>query len=83
MFRNQQERQHRGKPFFGIRMAAGPALAIALASITRKAEETPARHFPDIGTIDLRLPAARTRPLFRSHGRVVRLGDRTPAGLMN
>lgn len=30
-------------------------LAIALASITRKAEETPARHFPNIGTIDLRI----------------------------
>jgi Thioesterase superfamily len=30
-------------------------LAIALASITRKAEEMPARHFPDIGTIDLRI----------------------------
>ncbi len=26
-------------------------LAIALASITRKAEETPARHFPDIGCV--------------------------------
>ena len=30
-------------------------LAIALASLAKKAEETPARQFPNIGTIDLRI----------------------------
>jgi hypothetical protein len=52
--------------------------------VTRKAEETPARHFPDIGTIDPRIDYLRPG---RGHyfvvtGRVVRLGDQTPAGLL-
>ena len=53
-------------------------LAIALASITRKAEETPARHFPDIGTIDLRIDYLRPGRghYFVATGRVVRLGGR-------
>ena len=53
-------------------------LAIALASITRKAEETPARHFPDIGTIDLRIDYLRPGRgnFFVATGRVVRLGGR-------
>ena len=53
-------------------------LAIALASMTRKAEETPARHFPDIGTIDLRIDYLRPGRghYFVATGRVVRLGGR-------
>jgi uncharacterized protein (TIGR00369 family) len=53
-------------------------LAIALASMTRKAEETPARHFPDMGTIDLRIDYLRPGRghYFVATGRVVRLGGR-------
>jgi uncharacterized protein (TIGR00369 family) len=53
-------------------------LAIALASIARKAEETPARYFPDIGTIDLRIDYLRPGRghYFVATGRVVRLGGR-------
>ena len=57
-------------------------LAIALASLDRKAdrktEETPPRHFPDIGTIDLRIDYLRPGrgKYFVATGRVVRLGGR-------
>lgn len=57
-------------------------LAIALASLARKAdkktEETPPRHFPDIGTIDLRIDYLRPGrgKYFVATGRVVRLGGR-------
>ena len=53
-------------------------LAIALASIAAKAEETPARHFPNIGTIDLRIDYLRPGrgKFFVATGRVVRLGGR-------
>lgn len=59
-------------------------LAIALASITRKAEETPARHFPDIGTIDLRIDYLRPGRghYFVATGRVVRLGGRVAVAHM-
>jgi uncharacterized protein (TIGR00369 family) len=59
-------------------------LAIALASITRKAEETPARHFPDIGTIDLRIDYLRPGRghYFLATGRVVRLGGRVAVAHM-
>jgi len=59
-------------------------LAIALASITRKAEETPARHFPDIGTIDLRIDYLRPGRghYFVATGRVVRLGGRAGSDLI-
>jgi uncharacterized protein (TIGR00369 family) len=59
-------------------------LAIALASITRKAEEIPPRHFPDIGTIDLRIDYLRPgRGLhFLATGRVVRLGGRVAVAHM-
>ena len=61
-------------------------LAIALASLTRtaektserKSEDTPARHFPNIGTIDLRIDYLRPGrgKFFVATGRVVRLGGR-------
>ena len=61
-------------------------LAIALASLARKTdgkadkktEETPPRHFPDIGTIDLRIDYLRPGrgKYFVATGRVVRLGGR-------
>src|SRR5579863_2741813 len=59
-------------------------LAIALASITRKAEETPARHFPDIGTIDLRIDYLRPGRgyYFVATGHVVRLGGRVAVAHM-
>ena len=59
-------------------------LAIALASIARKAEETPARHFPDIGTIDLRIDYLRPGRghYFVATGRVVRLGGRVAVAHM-
>ena len=59
-------------------------LAIALASINRKAEETPARHFPDIGTIDLRIDYLRPGRghHFLATGRVVRLGGRVAVAHM-
>ena len=52
-------------------------LAIALASIASKPEETP-RHFPNIGTIDLRVDYLRPGrgQYFIATGRVVRLGGR-------
>jgi uncharacterized protein (TIGR00369 family) len=59
-------------------------LAIALASITRKAEEMPARHFPDIGTVDLRIDYLRPGRghYFLATGRVVRLGGRVAVAHM-
>jgi uncharacterized protein (TIGR00369 family) len=53
-------------------------LAIALASLAAKAEATPARQFPDIGTIDLRIDYLRPGrgKYFVATGRVVRLGGR-------
>lgn len=59
-------------------------LAIALASIGRKAEEIPARHFPDIGTIDLRVDYLRPGRghHFLATGRVVRLGGRVAVAHM-
>ena len=59
-------------------------LAIALASITRKAEATSARHFPDIGTIDLRIDYLRPGRghYFVATGRVVRLGGRVAVAHM-
>ncbi len=59
-------------------------LAIALASITRKGEEIPARHFPDIGTIDLRIDYLRPGRghHFLATGRVVRLGGRVAVAHM-
>ena len=59
-------------------------LAIALASITRKGEEMPARHFPDIGTIDLRIDYLRPGRghYFLATGRVVRLGGRVAVAHM-
>jgi uncharacterized protein (TIGR00369 family) len=59
-------------------------LAIALASITRKAEETPAQIFPDIGTIDLRIDYLRPGRghYFLATGRVVRLGGRVAVAHM-
>jgi uncharacterized protein (TIGR00369 family) len=53
-------------------------LAIALASLAGKAEATPARHFPNIGTIDLRIDYLRPGrgKYFVATGRVVRLGGR-------
>ena len=57
-------------------------LAIALASITRKAEETPAQ--PDIGTIDLRIDYLQPGRghYFVATGRVVRLGGRVAVAHM-
>lgn len=59
-------------------------LAIALAAFTRKAEEIPARHFPDIGTIDLRVDYLRPGRghHFLATGRVVRLGGRVAVAHM-
>lgn len=53
-------------------------LAIVLASIARKAEEPRAQHFPNIGTIDLRIDYLRPGrgQYFVATGRVVRLGGR-------
>jgi uncharacterized protein (TIGR00369 family) len=61
-------------------------LAIALASLARntekttgkKSEDAPARHFPNIGTIDLRIDYLRPGrgKFFVATGRVVRLGGR-------
>jgi uncharacterized protein (TIGR00369 family) len=57
-------------------------LAIALASLAGKADEkteaTPPRHFPNIGTIDLRIDYLRPGrgKYFVAAGRVVRLGGR-------
>ena len=53
-------------------------LAIALASLAAKADAAAPRHFPDIGTIDLRIDYLRPgRGLyFIATGRVVRLGGR-------
>jgi acyl-coenzyme A thioesterase PaaI-like protein len=65
-------------------------LAIALASLAKttekstekssekKTDETPARHFPNIGTIDLRIDYLRPGrgKYFIATGRVVRLGGR-------
>ena len=59
-------------------------LAIALASLAKKAEETPARHFPNIGTIDLRIDYLRPGrgKFFIASGRVVRLGGRVAVAHM-
>ena len=59
-------------------------LAIALASITRKAEEISPQHFPDIGTIDLRVDYLRPGRghHFLATGRVVRLGGRVAVAHM-
>jgi uncharacterized protein (TIGR00369 family) len=59
-------------------------LAIALASLAKKAEETPARHFPNIGTIDLRIDYLRPGRgiFFVATGRVVRLGGRVAVAHM-
>ena len=59
-------------------------LAIAMASIAQKAEETPARHFPNIGTIDLRIDYLRPGrgQYFIAIGRVVRLGGRVAVAHM-
>lgn len=53
-------------------------LAIALASFAGKAEATAPRHFPNIGTIDLRIDYLRPGrgKYFVATGRVVRLGGR-------
>jgi len=53
-------------------------LAIALASRVGKADATQARHFPNIGTIDLRIDYLRPGrgKYFVATGRVVRLGGR-------
>jgi len=53
-------------------------LAIALASLAEKAETAPARQFPNIGTIDLRIDYLRPGrgKFFIATGRVVRLGGR-------
>lgn len=52
-------------------------LAIALASLASKPKDTP-RHFPNIGTIDLRIDYLRPGrgKYFIATGRVVRLGGR-------
>ena len=59
-------------------------LAIALASIAAKAEEAPVRHFPNIGTIDLRVDYLRPGrgQYFVATGRVVRLGGRVAVAHM-
>ena len=59
-------------------------LAIALASLAKKAEETPARQFPNIGTIDLRIDHLRPGrgKFFIASGRVVRLGGRVAVAHM-
>lgn len=53
-------------------------LAIALASLAAKPEGVPAPHFPNIGTIDLRIDYLRPGrgKYFVATGRVVRLGGR-------
>ena len=53
-------------------------LAIALASLAEKTGEAPPRHFPNIGTIDLRIDYLRPGrgKYFIATGRVVRLGGR-------
>ena len=53
-------------------------LAIALASLAEKTDEAPPRHFPNIGTIDLRIDYLRPGrgKYFIATGRVVRLGGR-------
>lgn len=53
-------------------------LAIALALLAGKNEATPPRHFPNIGTIDLRIDYLRPGrgKYFVATGRVVRLGGR-------
>lgn len=53
-------------------------LAIAMALIASKAEETLPRHLPNIGTIDLRIDYLRPGRgrYFVATGRVVRLGGR-------
>lgn len=53
-------------------------LAIALASLAEKTDEPPARQFPNIGTIDLRVDYLRPGrgKFFIATGRVVRLGGR-------
>jgi uncharacterized protein (TIGR00369 family) len=53
-------------------------LAIALASLSGKTDVTTARHFPNIGTIDLRIDYLRPGrgKYFVATGRVVRLGGR-------
>ena len=59
-------------------------LAIALASLAKKTEETPARQFPNIGTIDLRIDYLRPGrgKFFIASGRVVRLGGRVAVAHM-
>ena len=59
-------------------------LAIALALLAKKVEETPARHFPNIGTIDLRIDYLRPGrgKFFIATGRVVRLGGRVAVAHM-
>jgi uncharacterized protein (TIGR00369 family) len=59
-------------------------LAIALASLAAKAEAAPARHFPNIGTIDLRVDYLRPGrgKYFVATGRVVRLGGRVAVAHM-
>ena len=59
-------------------------LAIALASLAKKADETPARQFPNIGTIDLRIDYLRPGrgKFFIASGRVVRLGGRVAVAHM-
>ena len=59
-------------------------LAIALASLAKKTEETPARQFPNIGTIDLRIDYLRPGrgKFFVATGRVVRLGGRVAVAHM-
>ena len=59
-------------------------LAIALASLAKKADETPVRQFPNIGTIDLRIDYLRPGrgKFFIASGRVVRLGGRVAVAHM-
>ena len=59
-------------------------LAIALASLAKKGEQTPALHFPNIGTIDLRIDYLRPGrgKFFIAFGRVVLLGGRVAVAHM-
>jgi uncharacterized protein (TIGR00369 family) len=59
-------------------------LAISLASISHKAEQESAQHFPNIGTIDLRIDYLRPGRghYFVATGRVVRLGGRVAVAHM-
>ena len=59
-------------------------LAIGLAVIAAEAEETPVLHFPNIGTIDLRIDYLRPGrgKFFVATGRVVRLGGRVAVAHM-